>query len=102
MTKRTPRPPVPWLPLDWWNRTPDELVLDAPGKMGLHHTVCSEGFEVQLSIVTGEHSMVTFHARGATYRDGIRKVEDAAIEAGFAYRKPTLRPVYPRTRPRTK
>lgn len=87
--KRTPRKGLPVLPADWWNRTPDELVLDAPGKMGLHHTVSADGFDVWLSIVTSapEHRMVSFHARGLTYRDAIRKVESDAIAAGFAERR---------------
>lgn len=85
--KQTARKILPMLPDDWWDRTPDELVLDAPGKMELNHVVYPNGFEVQLSIVTSPCRTVSFRAMGGTYRDGIRKVEADAIAAGFVQRR---------------
>jgi hypothetical protein len=86
--KQTTRKILPTLPDDWWDRTPDELVLDAPGKMELNHTVQhGRGFVVSLIIAQENDRLVTFTALGLTMRDGIRKVELAAMAAGLVERR---------------
>jgi len=80
------RPPL--LPTDWWDRSAEDLELNAAGKMRLDHAITTDGrnFVVALNIVVGPQRLIALHGQAATQRKATRIVEDWAVLLGFARR----------------
>lgn len=89
MKKQTVRKGLPILPADWLDRSYDDTILDAPGKMALYGGAEkeSQSFRIELLIVTGVGTAASFMARATTQREAIRMAETAAMAAGVVERR---------------